>query len=104
MKKLIMKQLLIPMCPHIMANRQLDLLDKLILSYVKNWESKGQVCFAKNSFFSELFGETQDAISFSISKLVTLKLLRCTQVPGGRCLQYEIPIPVEQPEINVFEI
>ena len=99
-----MKQLLIPMCPHIMANRQLDLLDKLILSYVKNWESKGQICFAKNSFFSELFGETQDAISFSISKLVTLKLLRCTQVPGGRCLQYEIPIPVEQPEINVFEI
>ena len=99
-----MKQLLIPMCPHIMANRQLDLLDKLILSYIKNWESKGQTCYAKNSFFSELFGESQDAISLSIAKLVALKLLRSTTVPGGRCLQYEIPIPVQQPEINIFEI
>jgi len=99
-----MKQLLIPMCPHITSNRQLDLLDKLILSYVKNWEAKGQICYAKNSFFSELFGESQDAISLSIAKLGALKLLRVANVPGGRCLQYEIPIPVQTEEINVFEI
>jgi len=99
-----MKQLLIPMCPLIMSNRNLDLLDKLILSYVKNWESKGLPCFAKNSFFKELFGESEDAISFSITKLGALKLLRINSVPGGRLLQYEIPLPVVQADLDVFEI
>jgi len=87
-----------------MSNPHLDLLDKLILSYVKNWESKGLPCFAKNSFFKELFGESEDAISLSIAKLGAMKLLRINQVPGGRHIQYEIPIPVVQADLDIFQI
>lgn len=99
-----MKTLLIPMCPHIMSQRGLDLLDKLILSYVKNWESQGLPCFAKNPLFAQIFGESEDAISLSIAKLGAMKKLRITSVPGGRLLQYEIPIPVPTEDVDLFQI
>ena len=87
-----------------MSQKELDLLDKLVLSYVKNWESKGLPCFAKNSLFAQIFGESEDAISLSIAKLGAMKKLRVTQVPGGRLLQYEIPIPVSTEDVDLFEI
>jgi hypothetical protein len=99
-----MKTIFIPMCPYIMSEKGLDLLDKLVLSYVKNWESKGLPCFAKNSLLGQLFGESEDAISLSIAKLGAMKKLRITSVPGGRLIQYEIPIPVSTEDVDLFQI
>lgn len=98
--------LLIPMVPEVMGHPSLELLDKLLLSYIRNWESKSQTCYAKNDFFSKLFGETEDAISFSILKLQTLGFVEITQVPGGRCIKSKIIVSLPQTEedTDIFKI
>lgn len=87
-----------------MQDSRLDLLDKLILSYVSTWEQKGKVCYAKDGFFSSLFGESEDAVTYSILKLHTLKLLHMVKGPGGRVLQTLDSIArQEEREIDIFE-
>lgn len=106
-EKTIMKQtLLIPMVPRVMGDTRLELLDKLLLSYVYNWENRGQICYSKNDFFANLFGVTPDAISFSVRKLETLKLVEITNVPGGRSIKSKefIQSAQLQNEIDIFEI
>lgn len=82
-----MKNLILSVNPKYMGDHRLELLDKLILSYVSTWEQKGKICFAKDYFFAYLFGEKNDTITFSILKLQELGLLHVVKSPGGRLLQ-----------------
>jgi len=99
-----MNNLLLSVNPEHMHNPKLDLLDKLILSYVSTWEQKGLVCYAKDSFFTQLFGEPEGHIQFSLAKLESLQLLHVVRGPGGRVLQTIKSLNVETQNVtDIFE-
>ncbi len=99
-----MKNLILSVNPKYMGDHRLELLDKLILSYVSTWEQKGKICFAKDYFFAYLFGEKNDTINFSILKLQELQLLHVVKGPGGRVLQtIDAAIPEEKIDIDIFD-
>ena len=94
------------MIPEVMSDPRLDLLDKLLLSYIYNWEEKNLTCYAKNDFFAKLYGVSEDSISFALNKLDTLGLLELTNVPGGRSIKSKKLTSLSQPEVDldIFEI
>jgi hypothetical protein len=57
------------------------------MSYVTTWEQKRQVCYAKDGLFTQIFGEPQERIMFSMAKLESLHLLLVVRGNGGRVLQ-----------------
>jgi hypothetical protein len=82
----------------------LDLIDRLILSYVSTWEEKGKCCFAKDQFFSNLFNVKQEVI---LSHLVILEARGyITQVcgMGGRIIKTVERIkPEPSIDLDIFE-
>jgi hypothetical protein len=70
-----------------MRDPSLDLLDKLILSYVSNWEDKGKSCFAKDGFFASLFGVSDMEVRFSLHKLEALQKIDQICGTGGRLIR-----------------
>lgn len=89
-----------------MHDPELDLLDKLIVSYIANWESRGNVCFAKDDLFENLLGVSKDAVSFSLIKLEERGRIEQIKGIGGRVLKTvkKETVPVVLPEIDIFEI
>lgn len=79
----------------IMSNEKLGLLDKLIFSYISNWEQKAGHCFVKEDTLSKITGENLDDIQTSIQKLVDLKLINQVKGIGGHMLK------VRQPDTNL---
>ena len=101
-----MSNLILSVNPKYMGDHRLELLDKLILSYVSTWEQKGRVCFAKDFFFAYLFGEKNETINFSILKLQELNLLHVVKSPGGRLLQTidgAVPTENNTDNLDVFD-
>ena len=89
-----------------MHDPELDLLDKLLLSYIANWESRGNVCFAKDDFFENLLGVTRDEVSFSLIKLEERGKIQQIRGIGGRVLKVVTQAPKKPvcAEIDIFEI
>ena len=89
-----------------MHDPELDLLDKLILSYISNWESRGNVCFAKDDFFEDLLGVSRDAVSFSLAKLEERGKITQIRGTGGRVLKIanRPSTPVIKCDFDIFEI
>ena len=98
-----MSNLILSIDPQYMHDSRLDLLDKIILSYVSTWEKKRQVCFAKDDLFYKITGEPENKIRFSLAKLETLNLLAIVRGNGGRVLTTIKSIAEETPE-NVTDI
>lgn len=101
-----MATLVLAVSPAVMQDPRLELLDKLILSYVLNWEERGKSCFAKDGFFAGLYGVSDDEVRFSIFKLEAYKLITCIVGTGGRLIKSvkteNCPAPVV--EKDIFEI
>ena len=101
-----MAKLILSVDHAVMQDSRLDLIDKLILSYVKNWEERNSVCFAKDGFFAGLFGEKDSVIRFSLHKLEALKLIEQISGTGGRLIrtpksqETASPLPIK----DVFEL
>jgi hypothetical protein len=85
-------------------DQALDLIDRLILSYVSTWEDKGKCCYAKDQFFSNLFNVKQEVI---LSHLVILEARGyITQVfgMGGRIIKTVERIkPEPSIDLDIFE-
>jgi len=101
-----MAKLILTVDHAVMQDPRLDLLDKLILSYVINWEEKNKACFAKDGFFAALFGVTENEVRFSQHKLEALKIIDQITGTGGRLIKsvrQEIPTTPDLIK-DVFEI
>ena len=97
---------LIAIDPEVMSNKKLDLLDKLLLCYVLDWENKNSVCFAKDLFFSLLFGVSEAEVLISLYKLEGMGLIQQISGTGGRLIksiktQTEV-IPWQ--DLDIFEL
>lgn len=90
----------------IMSNPKLDLLDKLLLGYVSDWESKGSVCFAKDRFFTQLFGVGESEIMISLYKLEGLGFIEQFSGNGGRLIKTKksqiTPTPYQ--DLDIFQL
>ena len=101
-----MATLILTINSELMQRKDMDLLDKLIVSYIANWESRGSVCFAKDGFFEILLGVTRDEVTFSLIKLEERGLIKQIRGTGGRVLKTAKAIPdrVECTVGDIFEI
>jgi hypothetical protein len=101
-----MATLIIAVNQDVMHHPKLKLLDKLILSYVLNWESKGKSCYAKDGFFAGLFGVAEQDIRYSLFKLEALNLINCLSGIGGRLIRSERTEKTLDPvqEKDIFEL
>ena len=88
----------------VMHHPKLKLLDKLILSYVLNWESKGKSCYAKDGFFAGLFGISEQDIRYSLFKLEALNLINCLPGIGGRLIRTAKKEIIITPDKDIFEL
>jgi hypothetical protein len=82
-----MAKLILTVDHDVMHDPNLELLDKLILSYILNWEEKNLTCFAKDGFFASLFGEKDALVRFSLHKLESLKKIEQISGTGGRLIR-----------------
>lgn len=100
-----MGNLILSVNPEHMSDTRLDLLDKLILSYISTWEQKGLTCFAKDDLFSKLFGEPRDKIYFSLLYMEKLKLITQVSGNGGRLLKInkQISNEIEHDNRDIFD-
>ena len=101
-----MAKLILTVDHAVMQDPRLDLLDKLILSYVINWESKSAKCFAKDGFFASLFGVKDSEVRFSLHKLEAYKLIEQIVGTGGRLIRTPKKENLSTPAqtINIFDI
>ena len=90
----------------IMAHPDLGLLDKLVFSYILNWEKKSGHCFIKDDTLSLITGENVEEIQKSIQRLVDLNLIYELKGLGGRALRAKEAESnlVTQPDLDVFAI
>ena len=89
----------------IFSRSDLDLLEKLILCYVKDWESKGLACYAKDGFFAQFFGVSLDAVNLSLVNLERLGLIQQLKGNGGRIIKSLDEVKsIPQTEIDVFDL
>lgn len=100
------QSLLLAIDLEIMSHPDLGLLDKLILSYIKNWEQKSGHCFIKDDTLSLITGENLEEIQKCIAKLVDLNLIYELKGIGGRALRIKEAGSnlVIQPDLDVFAI
>ena len=97
---------LIAIDPEVMSNKKLDLLDKLLLCYVLDWEKKNSVCFAKDQFFSLLFGVSEAEVLIALHKLEGLGLIKQIAGTGGRLIK-SVPTQTEVipwQDLDIFQI
>lgn len=100
-----MAQRLIAINPEVMQDKRLELLDKLILSYVKDWEFKNACCFAKDGMFAYLFGVQDNEVFFSLIKLEALGLIEQISGTGGRLIRSKKTEVINQSnDLDVFNI
>lgn len=101
-----MATLIIAVNHDVMQNPRLELLDKLILSYVINWEQRSKACFAKDGFFAGLFGVSQTEVTFSLVKLEVLGLIDQIYGTGGRLIKSitKEKVPGPEQEKDIFEL
>lgn len=100
-----MAQRLIAINPEVMQDKRLELLDKLILSYVKDWENKSAACFAKDGMFAYLFGVQDNEVFFSLIKLEALGLIEQISGTGGRLIRTKKTEVINQSnDLDVFNI
>jgi len=89
----------------IFSRPDLDLLEKLILSYVKDWESKGLACYAKDGFLAGFFGVSLDAVNLSLVNLERLGLIEQVKGSGGRIIKSLQSVKQESPKVlDVFDL
>lgn len=82
----------------------LDLIDRLILSYVSTWEEKGKLCFAKDQFFSKLFNVEQEVILSHLVILEARGYIAQTFGMGGRIIKtVERKKPEPSIDLDIFE-
>ena len=82
----------------------LDLIDRLILSYVSTWEEKGRTCFAKDQFFSNLFTVKQEVILSHLVILEARGYIAQTFGMGGRIIKtVERKKPEPSIDLDIFE-
>jgi hypothetical protein len=98
-----MAKLILAVDHDVMHDPSLELLDKLILSYVLNWEEKKLSCFAKDGFFASLFGEKDSAVRFSLHKLEALRKIEQVTGTGGRLIRSVKQDPVKR-EITITDV
>jgi hypothetical protein len=83
----------------------LDLLDRLILSYVSHWEDRGSVCYAKDQFFSQLFNVKQEVILSHLALLEARGYITQVRGMGGRVIKTVETLKVESCNVDdIFEI
>jgi len=82
-----MANLILAVNPTVMCDPRLDLLDKLIVSYVSNWEERNSCCFAKDGFLAALFGVPEGDVTYSLIKLETLQIIEQIRGTGGRLIK-----------------
>jgi len=89
-----------------MRDPRLDLLDKLLVSYVSTWEERKSCCFAKDGFLAALFGVPEGDVTYSLIKLEALQIIEQIRGTGGRLIKIKkteaTPTPVQ--EKDVFDI
>jgi len=87
-----------------MHDPRLELLDKILLSYISTWEKKGLTCYAKDGFFAYLLGESEESIQFSLAKCSALNLIFIVRGIGGRTIRTVkvIEITEEGTEPDIF--
>lgn len=100
------QSLLLAVDLEIMAHPDLGLLDKLLFSYISNWEKKSGHCFVKDDTLSLITGENGDEVQKSIDKLKSLNLVSELKGIGGRLLRVKEAESnlVTQPDLDVFAI
>jgi hypothetical protein len=82
----------------------LDLIDRLILSYVSTWEEKGKCCYAKDQFFSKLFNVKQEVILSHLAILEARGYITQVFGIGGRVIKTVERIkPEPSIDLDIFE-
>jgi hypothetical protein len=85
-------------------DQALDLIDRLILSYVSTWEEKGKSCFAKDQFFSKLFNVEQEVILYHLVLLEGRGYITQVIGMGGRIIKtVERKKPEPSIDLDIFE-
>jgi hypothetical protein len=82
----------------------LDLIDRLILSYVSTWEEKGKLCYAKDQFFSQLFNVKQEVILSHLVILEARGYITQTFGMGGRIIKTVETVKKQvNTDLDIFE-
>ena len=82
----------------------LDIIDRLILSYVSTWEDKNRTCFAKDQFFSKLFNVKPEVILGHLAILEARGYIAQTFGMGGRIIKTVERIkPEPSIDLDIFE-
>jgi hypothetical protein len=85
-------------------NESLDIIDRLILSYVSHWEERGSVCYAKDQFFSQLFNVKQEVILSHLSMLESRGYITQVRGMGGRVIKTVETVTQEvNNDLDIFE-
>lgn len=100
-----MSTLILTLKQEYFQDETLDIIDRLILSYVSTWEEKGKTCFAKDQFFSRLFNVPEDYISLSLIKLETTGYITQVKGTGGRLIRtnQRIKQDIADSSFDIFE-
>ena len=98
-----MSRLYMSLDPVAMQDPRLDMLDKVLYSYITSWEDKRQVCFAKDGFLANLLGVSDAQVTFSLIKMENIGLIAIVRGSGGRVLQ-SIPKIIEEVQKNEPDI
>ena len=100
-----MSRLYMSLDPVAMQDPRLDMLDKVLYSYITSWEDKRQVCFAKDGFLANLLGVSDAQVTFSLIKMENIRLIAIVRGQGGRVLR-SVPKTqqyVENNDTDIFE-
>ena len=82
----------------------LDIIDRLILSYVSTWEEKNKVCFAKDRFFASLFNVKEEIILSHLILLEGRGYITQINGMGGRIIKTVENVRQEvDKELDIFE-
>lgn len=87
----------------IMSRTDLDLYEKLILQYVKTYESKKMNCFVMANTMAELFGLSRGEVMDYLKQMVQNGVLKNRQASNVQILS-SLNQPTEESSYDIFEL
>jgi hypothetical protein len=82
-----MSNLILAIKQEYFQDQSLDIIDRLILSYVSHWEEKGRNCFTKDGLLAKLFNVTEESILTRLVILENRGYIEQVKGMGGRIIK-----------------
>jgi len=82
----------------------MDLYEKLILQYVKTYESKNMSCFLMANTMAELFGLSRGQVMDYLKHMVEAGILKNRQASNVQILSSLFTEQTEEPTYDIFEL